>query len=305
MTTGREALCRFRCRYVLLAVAACFTVLGCHKPVPRPAGRQVSLPPEIEYSPPPPLVASRPAPKAAEQTILLGTSREGRPIQATVFGRDGELTLFMGGFHGNEPAGVEVCYSLIGYLRDHPELSRDRRIAVIPEVNPDGVAYRTRVNRNGVDINRNFPASNFPDRPSARFAGGRRPASEVETRAVMTAAQRLQPAKIVSIHSITYGRHGNNFDGPAQSLAATMSRLNGYPVLPTMGYETPGSFGTWAGVDRHIPTITLELPRNASGTRCWEANREALLAAIRFSPPEVGTLRAGANTGPRRTAEGK
>ena len=26
-----------------------------------------------------------------------------------------------------------------------------------------------------------------------------------------------------------------------------------------MGYPTPGSFGTWAGIEKEIPTITLEL----------------------------------------------
>ena len=27
----------------------------------------------------------------------------------------------------------------------------------------------------------------------------------------------------------------------------------------SIGYPTPGSFGTWAGVEKKIPTITLEL----------------------------------------------
>ena len=236
---------------------------------------------------------------------MLGTSVECRPIEATVFGREGELTLVMGGFHGNEVSGVEVCYSLMRHLREHPEAYQGRRIAVIPEVNPDGVAHHTRTNRNGVDINRNFPASNFPARPTVKFAGGRKPASEVETCAVLLATQRLKPSKIVSIHSISSGRHGNNYDGPAYQLAASMSRCNGYPVLPTMGYETPGSFGTWAGVDHQIPTITLELPRDVAGARCWETNRDALMAAVRCPLPENKTLQAGANTGPHSTVEGK
>lgn len=31
------------------------------------------------------------------------------------------------------------------------------------------------------------------------------------------------------------------------------------PLQESIGYPTPGSFGTWAGVEKGIPTITLEL----------------------------------------------
>ncbi|HOW72049.1 MAG TPA: DUF2817 domain-containing protein [Phycisphaerae bacterium] len=305
MTIRMDGRSHSRGRRALVAAVACLTAIGCHRPATQQPARQIVLPPEMEYSPPPPLPSSRATAKSVEEIIVLGTSLERRPIEAMVFGRRGEMTLIMGGFHGNESTGVELCRSLVRYLREHPEVYPDRRIAIIPEVNPDGVAHGTRANRNGVDINRNFPASNFPTRPSGRFAGGRRPASEAETRAVLTATRRLQPAKIVSIHSIAAGRHGNNYDGPAHALATIMSRHNGYPVLPTMGYETPGSFGTWAGVDQRIPTITLELPRNVSPARCWEVNREAILAAVRFVPPDGGTLRAGADSGSRATAVGK
>lgn len=305
MTSRMEARFPYQRWFAFLAAVACAILVGCQKPTTQPCTSQVQLPPEMESRTLPPLATPHPAAKPAEETVAMGTSVECRPIEAKVFGREGELTLIMGGFHGNEATGVEVCYSLIRYLREHPALYQSCRIAVIPEVNPDGVAHRTRTNRNGVDINRNFPASNFPAKPSAKFAGGRRPASEVETHAVLLAVRRLQPARIVSIHSISSGRHGNNYDGPAHQLASTMSRHNGYPILPTMGYETPGSFGTWAGVDHRIPTITLELPRNASGAQCWEANREALLAAVRCPPPETRTLQAGANTGSHSTVEGK
>ena len=81
-------------------------------------------------------------------------------------------------------------------------------------------------------------------------------------------------------HAITRGKHGNNFDGPAEELAQTMSRHNEYSVLKSIGYPTPGSFGSWAGIDRQIPTITLELPSDASGPIAWQENREALLSAI-------------------------
>jgi protein MpaA len=72
-----------------------------------------------------------------------------------------------------------------------------------------------------------------------------------------------------------------------------MSKHNGYPPAATMGYPTPGSLGSYAGIDRQIPMITLELPRDAPGDQAWRENREALLAAI-AQPPKalVRTTRA-------------
>ena len=32
-----------------------------------------------------------------------------------------------------------------------------------------------------------------------------------------------------------------------------------YPIEESIGYPTPGSFGTWAGIENGILTITLEL----------------------------------------------
>ena len=66
-----------------------------------------------------------------------------------------------------------------------------------------------------------------------------------------------------------------------QALASRMSALNGYPVTANIGYPTPGSFGSWAGIDQGIPVITLELPRELSGERAWETNRQALIASLR------------------------
>jgi protein MpaA len=107
--------------------------------------------------------------------------------------------------------------------------------------------------------------------------GGPSPASEPETRAVMRIIARYRPDRIVTIHSIGLGRYCNNYDGPALTIARAMSRRNGYPVTANIGYPTPGSFGTWAGVERGISVVTLELPSTASPQRCWRDSRDALL----------------------------
>ena len=50
-----------------------------------------------------------------------------------------------------------------------------------------------------------------------------------------------------------------NYDGPAESLAQKISDFIGYPTSSDIGYPTPGSFGTYCGVEKQIPTITIEI----------------------------------------------
>ena len=50
-----------------------------------------------------------------------------------------------------------------------------------------------------------------------------------------------------------------NYDGPAKELAKKISKIINYPIEESIGYPTPGSFGTYVGIERNIPTITLEM----------------------------------------------
>jgi murein peptide amidase A len=218
--------------------------------------------------------------------IHLGDSVRGNPIVMHLFGEGDDATLIFAAIHGNEANSAVVASRLVAHLIDSPEAWQGRCVGVIPVANPDGLAKNSRTNVNQVDVNRNFPAKNWEkSKPGSTF-GGNAAESEPETRAIIRAVESLRPARIVSIHSITGDRYGNNYDGPADELARLMQTHNKYRVMKSIGYPTPGSFGSWAGVDRQIPTITLELPHDEPGPSCWERNREALLAVIRAA--EVG-----------------
>jgi len=213
----------------------------------------------------------------------LSRSEEDQSIDAHVFaGATSKTILVFGGFHGDEPKSVHVALRLIEYLSSsaggkEPHRPGAARWVIVPVVNPDGYARRKRRNARGVDINRNFPTKDWVlgDRRSRMF-GGKQPASERETRCVILAVERYRPRLIVSIHSIDRNRYCNNYNGPAARIARRMARHNKYPVTSSIGYPTPGSFGTWAGVERGIPLITLELPSHHSPKRCWGDNRDAL-----------------------------
>lgn len=243
------------------------------------------MPKQTEAPPlaPPAPVASAPAPLPERE--ILGSSVEGRPITLEHFGpRDGSVpsVLILGGIHGDEVTSVDLTRNLARLLPEQPDLVEGRHVAILEVANPDGYAARTRSNARGVDVNRNFPARNFRPGGGRGFRGGTAPASEPETRAILSAIAQVRPRLIVSIHSIRGGRECNNYDGPAEAVARLMAQYNGYPATANIGYPTPGSLGSYAGIDLSIPIVTLELPRQLPGEAAWAQNREALLAAIRW-----------------------
>lgn len=139
---------------------------------------------------------------------------------------------------------------------------RERGILFIPCLNLDGLQNGARTNANGVDLNRNFPTKNWGDDTSGAgdnpkdYYAGESAGSEIETQFVIDIIEKYQPKTILTLHA---PYKIVNYDGPAQDIAQKISDIIGYPVEESIGYPTPGSFGTYCGVERNIPTITLEL----------------------------------------------
>ena len=131
-----------------------------------------------------------------------------------------------------------------------------RNLLFLPCLNPDGMELGTRTNANGVDLNRNFPTENWEFTARDEFFGGERPASEIETRFVMEIIEEYKPSLILTLHAPF---KVVNYDGDAKEISEKISKIINYPVEESIGYPTPGSFGTYAGIEKKIPTITLEL----------------------------------------------
>lgn len=214
---------------------------------------------------------------------VLGASGEGRDIRALECNEAGPGTvLVLGAVHGDEPLGARLTARLATFVHQDLECRSGYHVLIVPVVNPDGLVRGTRVNANGVDLNRNFPSKNWsPESRKERYYPGTAPDSEPETRLLTAMIEDYDPMLIVSVHAPL---HAVNFDGPAGELAAAMAQRNGYPVKADLGYPTPGSLGSYAGADRDIPTVTLELPPSRLD-EIWEDNREALLYVLRFEPP--------------------
>ena len=176
--------------------------------------------------------------------------------------------LFIGVFHGDEPSGE---YLITRYLSQKDMPANKNRLLFIPCLNPDGKKQNTRWNANKVDLNRNFPTKNWEliDENDSYY-GGSKPASELETQFMIYVIEKHKPDLIISFHepyTIV------NYDGPAQNIAQDISNLTGYKTEENIGYPTPGSFGTYCGIERNIPTITLELPENEDQEILWNTNK--------------------------------
>ncbi len=208
---------------------------------------------------------------------VLGTSVEDQPIYHHSHGNGDDVILVIGCTHGDEQVTGQIVVRLAEFIAGQQADAFRRTLIFIPFLNPDGVAHGTRTNARGVDINRNFPTKNWrPVGPSDKYFPGPAPLSEPETQLLVDLFTRTKPRLVISIHS---SLHMINYDGPAKEIAERMARFNGYRVSDSIGYPTPGSFGTYVGVERNIPIITLELPP-VQVDEAWQQNREALLEVL-------------------------
>ena len=174
--------------------------------------------------------------------------------------------LIIGVMHGDEWQGE----ALIEKMMEYPP--QKNRLLFIPCLNPDGKEKNIRQNANLVDLNRNYPTKNWALSKKDDYYGGDSPSSEEETKFIIKTLELYPPDAILTLHN---PYKIVNYDGPAQEIAKKFSHLNNYPLQEDIGYPTPGSFGTYCGIERNIPTITLELPDEEDIEKLWNENKKA------------------------------
>lgn len=230
-------------------------------------------------------------------------SNLGTPLIWTVFGDETtatnkNITIVMCGVHGDEITPVKFCWDLMRELKENHKFD-DKLVVIAPLVAPDSFLKPrpTRTNGRGVDVNRNFPTTDWQSHAVKRWKDahkgdlrknpGKRPASEQETIFQMNLVLRYKPNKVISVHApLTM----LDYDGPslkaengksAKMLLEEMSKrssgykVSNYPIFP-------GSLGNWAGKERHIPTYTLELPNthHLETDNFWKLFKDAMVYAI-------------------------
>jgi murein peptide amidase A len=196
-------------------------------------------------------------PVAAEVvTRTIGYSVRGRRIVLERFGSGPRRVLIVAGMHGDEAGGL-LAARFKSYLRADPSaIPEGTRVDVIAYANPDGRALDRRTNARKVDLNRNFPASNWTHRhPRGTASHGRRPGSEPETKALVAVLERGQYVRVIALHS--RGGFVDPDGAGSRALAKRMAGAAHIPVVNLPAYN--GSMGTYVPEKYGVPMVTWEL----------------------------------------------
>lgn len=241
-----------------------------------------TTPPPNPFTPLPDPVDLPEGPRLEASATQLGASREGHPIYARRHGTGPHRLLIIGLIHGDEPEVFERFNQL--WLRlTSAGYEQQLQLSGIATMNPDGYDQRRRGNARGVDLNRNWPASNF--RPSR--SRGPEPLSEPEAAAVHRHIQRFDPEVIVVFHS-TPGGPFVDPDGPSEPgerLANAYVRA-AQAIDPAWRVHAdftnpPGSLGTWYGLEQQRIVLTVEYRPGTDPDKALSSATAGTLAVMR------------------------
>jgi hypothetical protein len=242
----------------------------------------------------------------------IGSSREGRPIQAYRWGVVGApAVLVISLLHPMEWIGLETHLALLEdlLLDADPATSRPPAILSIPVANPDGFARVETSLRNGrprwvrgnaarVDLNRNFPVGHRP-RPSLLtwwplYRPGPSALSEPESAAIAAWIQGKPVQVSLSLHSFGQqvfmppARAWRPLPGTASMAAAALTATaeSGYRAGPlgrwSPFYRAHGTEIDFLHETTQAPAFLVEISRGGFGR--WGTHRLVQPFCL-FNPP--------------------
>ena len=265
-------------------------------PGPEPEPEVVELPPEPEPEP-------TPEPEPDPRVATIGSSVEGRTIEAFTYGTGDTHLLLVGGIHGGyEWNSALLAYEFMDYLVADPTVvPEELTVTIIPDLNPDGTFLVTgvegrfafedipdpsirvaegRFNANEVDLNRNFDCKWEPESTwrGNVVSAGTEAFSEPEAAALRGWVAANNPAAAVFWHSQANNVYASECEEGV--LPVTLDIMSAYAQAADYGevpvfdaYPVTGDAEGWLA-SLGIPAITVELEthndieweRNLAGT---------------------------------------
>lgn len=113
----------------------------------------------------------------------VGTSSKGLPIKALTIGNGPIKVLMWSQMHGNEATSTKGIMDVMYFLKANAAFLAPFSVQLLPMLNPDGAAAYTRVNANGVDLNRDAVQQ-----------------SQLETHALFKVYDAFQPDYCFNLH---------------------------------------------------------------------------------------------------------
>ncbi len=189
---------------------------------------------------------------------VYGRSHDGGSLSVWLPENEKPRILVLASMHGDESETTVVLSDALRSIR--PEALMN---AAILCGNPDGAVRGTRGNARGVDLNRNFPSSNWSPEPvtyksrkdgprDIALSPGAHAASEPETEALISLLDEIKPRAVVALHAALACID----DADSSPLGHWLSERSGLP-LEVVTYPTPGSLGSWAQ-EHDLNLVTYE-----------------------------------------------
>jgi hypothetical protein len=193
----------------------------------------------------------------------IGNSVRGRDLSMANVGYEGDTAVVVvGSIQGDQPLTRDLINELVSYYQRNLTRVPDKvAFYFLPSINPDGNASDSRYNANNVDLNRNWDTSDWkskaavPGYPNGMSgAGGSRPFSEPETRALRDFLLRLETQSseiiVVVLHTSVNRTQGEVYPGSDDSMgiARIYANKTDYDIeYSWIEYVTSGEAVTWCG----------------------------------------------------------
>ncbi len=163
----------------------------------------------------------------------------------------------LGAVHGDEVEGAHLAQKIFEWLKVTSDVNLP--IIVVPIVNVDGFKLKSRVNGNGVDLNRNLPSKQWTkEAREAKYFPGNAPLSEPENIYLVSLFEKYPPGFILSFHS---WYPVINYNGSCKEIAELLASYNKYPIeADFLTHPTPGSLGEYGPQVLGCPVLTFECP---------------------------------------------
>lgn len=242
-----------------------------------------------------------------KETTVIGSSVQGRPIEAVTYGNGETQLLFVGGMHGGyEWNSSLLAYQFMQYVEENPDfIPEDVTVSVVPTLNPDGLYKATglegaftladvpnpsirvaegRFNANEVDLNRNFACKWAPESSwkGSVVSAGTAAFSEPEAEALRDYVATIRPKAVVFWHSKASNVYASECEDGV--LPETLEVMNTYATAASYGavpsfdaYPITGDAEGWLA-SIGIPAVTVELETASSPE--WTRNIAGIAALL-------------------------
>lgn len=205
--------------------------------------------------------------------------------------------LIIAATHGVEPESRDFALKLIENYSvkeidkaNYPfNLYENDKLTIVPNLNQWGLDNNSRTNENGVDLNRNMPASNWSaDYEYPAYNPGPEPASEKENKALLEIIESNKFDLLISLHTTHFVHYltdpqvnldYSKEDGLGVDAANLLAERMNLPMTQEFAITCKGSLGSYCK-EKDLPCITIEFPEKLSSEEIWAQYSKAFFELL-------------------------